>query len=210
MKVMVFGDTKQGADHTENEDSMLIDTTRNLYAIADGVTIPEGGKEASSRAVTYLENVFNYDLKKAVEEVNKKILEDKDVLRVGYTTIVATALKNNILEVANVGDTPAFLVRDNKIVMLTVPDKFLTGSLTQALGEQNVKVHVTKEKLKQNDYVILASDGITNILTEEEILEIVKKYKDPKKIVESTFVAVEEEPQTYNDDKTMIVPKVSE
>ena len=117
MKIVSFGDTKKGTDNIENEDSMLIDDARNLYAIADGVTIPEGGKEASSRAVTYLENIFVNELKKAIEHVNDKILEDKNSLPIGYTTIVASAIKSSILEVANVGDTPAFLIRGNTITM---------------------------------------------------------------------------------------------
>ena len=208
MKVDVFGDSKQGADHTENEDSMLIDNIRKLYAIADGVTVPEGGKEASSRAVTYLERFFDDNLKKAVERVNENIVGNKKNLPVGYTTIAAASIKNNSLEIANVGDTPIFLVRDKGIVMLTVQDRFLTGDLTQALGQDIVNVHISQEKLKPNDYVILVSDGISDVLTEEDLLEIVKLHKEPKRIVEATFVAVDEEPQEYKDDKTMIVLQV--
>ena len=210
MRILAFAATKQGKDHVENEDSMILDNRKHLHAIADGVTIPKGGKEASKRAVDYLKNIFKWDLKKAVEEVNDRLIEDSKELPLGYTTIVAAAVKGDVLEVANVGDTPAFLVRGNKITMLSVQDKFISGSLTQVLGKHNIKVHSAKEKLKPNDYVILASDGITNVLTEEEILQIVKRHQKPKEIIEATLLETEEEPQEYDDDKTMIVLHISE
>lgn len=209
MKIVSFGDSKQGTDHTQNEDSMLIDNLRNVYAIADGVTNPEGGKEASIRAVTYLERFAGSDLKKSIETINGKILEDKETLHVGYSTIAAARIINNQLEVANVGDTPVFLVRDKGIIMLTVQDRFITGSLMQALGEPDINIHTTSEKLQPGDYVILTSDGVSNVLTEEDLLKIVNLHKEPESIVEAAFLAVEEEPREYDDDMTMIVLKIS-
>ena len=109
------------------------------------------------------------------------------------------------MELANVGDSPAFLVRDGKIKMLTVLDSFFDMSLTQAIGKPEINVHVSMETLKEGDYLILASDGITKVLTEDELLGIVKDYEDPKKIVQETILATIEEPKSYDDDKSMIV-----
>ncbi len=210
MEYVVFGDSKKGTAHRENEDAILIDGIRNLYAVADGLTIPSGGKEASNRTMTYLKAEFDGKLKKAIEITNERLNKDKSMHDVGYTTITAAKITNDKLEIANVGDSPAFLIRDGKIRMLTVMDSFFDMNLTQALGQPEVNVHVSMETLKVGDHIILASDGITKVLTEDELLDIVKKYQDPKKIVQETLLAASEEPQSYDDDKTMIIIYISE
>lgn len=206
----VFTDSRQGLDHKENEDSLLVDKIKKLYALADGATRPDGGKKASIKALTYLEEFFDSELKAAIEKSNGRLVEDRKRPGVGYTTLTAVAVKGRNIEVANVGDSPAYLIRNGKIRMLTVEDRFMgSGSLTQALGQSDINVHFTQEELKAGDYIIMVSDGVTNVLTEDEILAIVKRHTSVDGICKSILEAAIEEPQDYNDDKTIIVLHVS-
>jgi len=88
MKIISFGETEKGEDHLENEDAILVDDKLKLYAVVDGVTLPYGGKEAAKRAIKYLKFYFKDDLKKAIENVNKKICENKTKNQeIGSTTL---------------------------------------------------------------------------------------------------------------------------
>ncbi len=64
--------TEKGEDHEENEDSFLIDIEKNLFAIADGVSIPKGGSKASKLACELLQKLFKNDLKKAISNLMKR------------------------------------------------------------------------------------------------------------------------------------------
>ncbi|MEM7821843.1 MAG: serine/threonine-protein phosphatase [Candidatus Aenigmatarchaeota archaeon] len=205
MKILCFGKSVQGKDHEENEDNLLIDLELKLFAVADGVTIPKGGKKAAEKAIKYLKLLFEKDLKGLVEKVNEKILEEMDNDPVGYTTLAVAYIKNNILQTANIGDSSIFLIRD-KISLLTASDRiFGTHALTQAIGQEYLKVDFREEKLKKGDYIILATDGITDVLSEEEIFSAVKNLKEPKKIVDFLIEKAKDRPKVYEDDKTLIV-----
>jgi serine/threonine protein phosphatase PrpC len=212
MKIICSGKSTRGKDHSENEDSLLIDRKLKLFAVADGVSIPKGGKKASQKAVKYLKEVFSGDLKRAVEETNKKIVEEKRTkLFEGYTTLTAIYLDGNILKVCNVGDSPAFLFRKENLEMLTMLDVIPgTSTLIQAIGQEFVIVHSVELEVKEGDCLIFASDGITDVLNWAEVVEIVKKFEEPKAIVEEMIKKAERKIKAYEDDKTVIVIRLIE
>jgi protein phosphatase len=211
MRVLCFGKSVQGKDHFENEDNFLIDEKLKLFAVADGVSEPKGGKEASQKVLKYLRESFKGNLKKAFEEANKKFVKEKEEnFFEGYCTLSAVHIKENFLEACNVGDSPIFLFRDKKIESLAFIDKLLgTSILTQAMGEDSIHVHETKRELKTGDLILLATDGITDVLSEEEILNIIEKIEDVKKICEKIIEEAERKISLYNDDKTLVVVKVN-
>ena len=212
MRVLCFGKSVQGRDHLENEDGFLIDEKLRLFAVADGVSEPRGGKEASQKVLKYLKESFEGDLKKAFEEANKKFVKEKEKnFFEGYCTLSAVHIKENFLEACNVGDSPIFLFRDKEIESLGFIDKMLgTSVLTQAMGEEFIRVHETKKELKAGDWVLIATDGITDVLSEKEILKIIENFEDVKKVCEKIIEEAEKKISFYNDDKTLIVIKVSE
>jgi protein phosphatase len=212
MKILCFGKSVQGKDHLENEDGFLIHEKLRLFAMADGVSEPKGGKEASQKVLKYLRESFEDNLKRAFEEANKKFVKEKEEnFFEGYCTLSAVHVKENFLEACNVGDSPIFLFRDKKIESLAFIDKLLgTSTLTQAMGEDFIHVHEAKKELKAGDWILLATDGITDVLSEEEILKIIEKNKDVKKVCEKIIKEAEKKIGFYNDDKTLVVIKVSE
>jgi protein phosphatase len=212
MKFFCFGKSIKGKDHLENEDNFLIDEKNKLFAVADGVSEPKGGKEASQKILKYLKGSFEGYLKKAFEEANEKFLKEKrEKFIEGYTTLSAVHLKEDSLEACNVGDSPILLFRDKKIENLAFIDKLLgTSILTQAMGEDFIHVHETKKELKAGDWILLLTDGITDVLSEGEILKIIEKFVDVEEVCEKIIEEAEKKISFYNDDKTLIVIKVCE
>lgn len=206
MRIASYGKSVQGKDHFENEDNLLIDEKLGLFAVADGVTIPRGGREASEKVMKHIRKLFSGDLKKAIEEANRKFVEEKYRESFeGYTTVVAAHLDGNILRVCNVGDSPAFLLRNGKIEILSRINRISeTNSLTQAMGQDFVNVHSSEVKIETGDYIMLMTDGVTDVLGEIEIVDIANKFKNPKAIVEKIIKEVGKKPKDYDDDRTII------
>lgn len=207
MRLNSFGKTEKGEDHLENEDAFLIDDKIRLYVVADGVSLPYGGKEAAERSIKYLKSYFKDDLKKAIEIVNKKICEEKiKNPKIGHTTLTAGFIKGKTINMGHVGDSFAFIVKKGKIREITSPDGFRgTSILTQAIGQQNINIHFYEETFQKEDYIILSTDGITDVLSNKEISDIVKKHKKPKNIVNSLIRKTKTKFRLYKDDLSVIV-----
>jgi protein phosphatase len=200
--MIAYGECITGILH-ENEDNILIDNKRHLYAIADGVTTSSLGKGsiASKKAVKYLSKLFDGNLKRTIEKVNRKICEDKTTnKKIGETTLTAVYFNGNFLECCWVGDSLAFLVRNDKLMKIAKKYKPV-----QALGYKKVNIRSTNVKIKKGDYVILTSDGITDVLNEDEILNIVKVGKKPKLIVKKLIEESTKKPKAYDDKSAIVV-----
>ena len=65
MKLDVFGKSVKGRSHERNEDSFLIDANKNLFAVADGVSIPKNGGTASKKVISLLSANFRGNLKES-------------------------------------------------------------------------------------------------------------------------------------------------
>lgn len=109
------------------------------------------------------------------------------------TTCTAAAMVDGILLLAQVGDSRAYLIRGGRIVQLTKDQTLLgrlleLGQLTkeeaahfehnhvilQALGVRSqVEPVLSVVELRQNDRLLLCSDGLNDALTDEQILSIV-------------------------------------
>jgi protein phosphatase len=138
-------------------------------------------------------------LQAANTEIRRMSYEDAALYGMG-TTIVAATLNGNKLQVANVGDSRLYVVcpknktirqvtRDHSLVEEMVrqggltkeaafnhPDKHI---ITRVIGaENNVRVDFFDEELKPGELVLLCSDGLTNMLFDEEIGEILYRDKN--------------------------------
>jgi serine/threonine protein phosphatase PrpC len=119
------------------------------------------------------------------------------------TTLTVAWIKDDTIYTAHVGDSRAYLIREGKITSLT-EDHSLVGELmregglteeeamvhpqknilTRALGcSPFVEVDVSSTKMLVGDYLLLCTDGMSNLITSAEIVEVIIKTKDIKKIV---------------------------
>lgn len=207
MKVLAHGMTVRGLAHPTNEDSILIDRTRHLYAVADGVTLPYGGQKASTLVIKNLGLLFNYDLRKSFEDTNNKLLGERlNDQSIGSTTLTAAHLSEGMLYAAYVGDSPAYIIREEMIKRITEPDVVPgTHMLIQVMGQRGLDIHLVERPVTAGDMVVLASDGVTDAISENEILMILRENADGEKAVEAIIHAVDEKPRIYHDDKSIIV-----
>lgn len=176
----------------------------NLLVVADGMGGHNAGDYASrytvETMVDYIENAEETRpiplLSSAIHQANELVMEkassDKALEGMG-TTVVAATVKDEYLYVANVGDSRLYLI-DHEIEQITrdhslVEEMIRVGELqrkdarshpdrniiTRAVGVRTpVRIDFFDVKLEKGDKVLLCSDGLTNMLEDDEILRIVK------------------------------------
>ncbi len=177
----------------------------NLYIVADGMGGHQAGDYASAHAVSwFVEYVRDCDyvnpitiIKTGIAKVNDRLYQmsaEHSELRGMGTTFVAAVIVGNKLYVANVGDSRMYVVGDD-IRQITldhslVEELIRTGQLerrkvrfhpekniiTRALGTAREAVPDFFEvELKDNEKLLLCSDGLTNMIEDDEIAMIINR-----------------------------------
>lgn len=133
------------------------------------------------------------------EELYQFSLLDESTQGMG-TTLIITVLINRKLFIGHVGDSRVYLIRDNTIEKVTWDHSFIeelvkNGSITKdeainhpkknmitrAVGyELDLQVDTYEIDVLDNDNILLCTDGLTNMLAEEEILDIITRTDDPQ------------------------------
>ena len=138
------------------------------------------------------ENRLRTAIKLANRTVFRKSTSSDDYSSMGTTVAAALISRGRPrMTYASVGDSRIYLVRDGAIVQLTRDDSWLNAAwegstpdqsmltsmknvLTKALGAgDDVDFEVAVQELNEGDLVLLCSDGLTNMLSDPQILEIV-------------------------------------
>ncbi|MDB4444066.1 Stp1/IreP family PP2C-type Ser/Thr phosphatase [bacterium] len=150
----------------------------------------------------------------ANREVLKKGHGNKD-LEGMCTTMTAFVLKNRKLYYAHVGDSRGYHITEKKIMQFTQDHSFVAklvkiGAIsdeearihperhviTRAIGmDSELTVDVSKghRKIKAGQYVLLCSDGLYNVVSDEEILDTVNHVQVPDEICKTLLdTAIEE------------------
>jgi serine/threonine protein phosphatase PrpC len=208
MRTRVGATTDIGQIREGNEDAILINDP--LYAVADGMGGHRGGEVASNLALQTVEQMFAQrqgTLTEQVERANRAVFErsqsDRDVSGMG-TTLTAALIEGGAVRLAHVGDSRAYLFRGGKLQLLTedhtlvhrmVVEGEITETeaenhphrsvLTRALGvEGDVRVDETKVEVREGDRLLLCTDGLTGMLSEDEIELILQDVRDPQEAVD--------------------------
>jgi len=128
------------------------------------------------------------------------------------STVVAGLLHGSRATLAHVGDSRAYLVNREEIRQLTkdhswvaeqVANGILTPSearihpfrnvITQALGNGGeLDVSVQEFELKEMDRLLLCSDGLSGMISDSEIFEIIREAESMEKAVEGLIEAAKE------------------
>jgi len=131
MRAQVHGLTDVGRRRENNQDNLLVDEERAVYAVADGMGGHAAGDVASRIAIQALAETVseptappeaNELLVEAFREGNRRICES--VLARGEwrgmgTTIVAFVLRDDRVIIGHVGDSRCYVRRDNELIQLT-------------------------------------------------------------------------------------------
>ncbi len=213
-----------GRKREKNEDSLFVDGELGLFIVADGMGGHLGGEFASRIAVkTISENIqqllkdpeatlslnLGFDrsdygemLKYAIRVASHRIFEEaakNPNLRGMGTTTVALFIQNGRGYIAHVGDSRAYLVRDNTIKQLThdhslVAEQLRAGFITEeevknhkfrniitrSVGFQSdVEIDLMVREIESGDRFVLGSDGLTNMVDNQDIEKVVSR-SNPK------------------------------
>lgn len=190
----------------------------NLLVVADGMGGHKAGDFASKYTVNVLRQELEKSstdkpgdiLKRVVVTANNELIRvaDTDVKLEGMgTTLVAATIIGNTLYFANVGDSRLYLIsdkirqlsKDHSLVEEMVrlggikaeeaknhPDKNI---ITRAIGVKNdVEADIYEYRLKKGDMILMCTDGLSNMVEDEDMFDIVKGARD---IVEAVEMLIE-------------------
>ncbi len=152
-----------------------------VAVLCDGVGSAEGGKEAAKRTTKYLINNFknrikSWDMEKSIKtfitSINKILYNESLALYEReelLTTLALVVIDNDRLYGANIGDSRIYLKRNNDLILLS-KDHSEDNILLEAIGiKKEVNIHYFENNLQKDDAILLCSDGLYNVLNEDEI-----------------------------------------
>jgi serine/threonine protein phosphatase PrpC len=191
--------TDTGRQRRDNEDSAL--ARAPVFVVADGMGGAQAGEVASRIAIETFEPGLpdagspEERLAQLVREANRRIYErsrtEHESAGMG-TTLTAAYLDHGALAIAHVGDSRAYMLRDGVLRRLTqdhslVDELVRRGKLTEAqaaehpqrsiitraLGpEPEVEVDTWSYPAQAGDILLLCSDGLTSMISEDRVSEI--------------------------------------
>ena len=185
------------------------DCKANLLAVLDGVGGAYYGEKASYEAAREIQMTFqNGDmgsgsietfLLELCKSMNEKVcqLQEEYMASMG-TTVSVLLFENGMVTVCNLGDSPIFLIRDGHISRIHQEHtnrRFLEKQkisrkpeLTQCLGipeeEMTICPYIQSQKLQDHDWYLICSDGLTDMVSDEEILTVIRSEKKHREKVE--------------------------
>src|SRR6266480_387179 len=192
--------TDTGRQRHANEDSYYAKAP--LFAVADGMGGAQAGEVASRIAAGAFEHgavsregPAEGQLEEIAQKANRQIhkLAQEDSSRAGMgTTLTAAMLRDDEVALGHVGDSRAYLLRDGQLKRLTkdhslVEELRRQGRLTEeqaeehpqrsiitrALGpEPSVNVDTMTFPARDGDVFLLCSDGLTTMVPDDQIEEI--------------------------------------
>jgi serine/threonine protein phosphatase PrpC len=196
--------TDPGRKRRRNEDSYVMEPP--LFAIADGMGGAQAGEVASRLATAALkesgsEGGGEQRIVDLIQEANRRVYDrsstDPNTSGMG-TTITVALVEGEQVAFGHVGDSRAYLIRDARMEQLTedhslVNELLKTGKLsreeaeahpqrsviTRALGtDPDVDVDTFSVTARAGDLFLLCSDGLTDMVSEDSIHDVVERHRD--------------------------------
>ena len=200
MRFECISRTHVGLKRKINEDSILVESERGLWAVADGMGGHEAGEVASAAVVDALRQLpqgrnlddFVTEAIGSLRRVNDDLIRlarTTDSERTIGTTVVALAIDGDTFRCFWAGDSRAYWIRGGEIMRLSrdhslVQDLVDAGMLkadeaeahensnviTRAVGvRETLDVDSVSGDAKEGDIFLLASDGLTRVVPDDEI-----------------------------------------
>jgi PPM family protein phosphatase len=196
--------TDTGRKRRRNEDAYVCEPP--LFAIADGMGGAQAGEVASRLAASALKesgaNTLGGEqrISDLIQEANRRVYDrsstDPNTSGMG-TTITVALVENSDVAFGHVGDSRAYLIRDGRMEQVTedhslVNELMKSGKLsreeaeshpqrsviTRALGtDPDVDVDTFTIAAEVGDVFLLCSDGLTDMVGEREILDLVERNR---------------------------------
>ncbi len=193
-----------GRLRSHNEDAFLARDDVGLFVVADGMGGHAGGEVASAIAVEAIEEALTERegdlasraadaIRRANESIRDAARRDRRLAGMG-TTATVLVLDHGAYHIAHVGDSRAYLLRDDTLRRITVDHTWVqeqvekgvlnefearehpySSVLTRALGtESGVDVDVYDGAYEPGELFLLCSDGLTAVLTDDDIADLLQ------------------------------------
>lgn len=211
----------KGEKSENNEDALLIMANKGLFVVADGVGGGPSGDFASRTLVDAIYRMaagngpLNAEmLQHAIQSANKLVFDAaQDPNLNGMASTVACALVNgDELLTMHVGDSRVYVLNENTLTQLTQDhtksvkksDDTIKNVVTNAVGlRSEVRIEVQEHRFVPGDELILVTDGITDVISDQLMFEILTQTE--KGVVDRlSQLMVASEEMGGRDDKTII------
>jgi protein phosphatase len=194
-----------GRRRRRNEDNYVV--APPLFAVADGMGGAQAGEVASQLAASALEAGHSDGLDGTkgidalIQEANRRIFDraSTDPTASGMGTTMTVALVEGMtVAIGHVGDSRAYLVRGEQMEQLT-EDHSLVNELLKSgkLSEEEAQIHPQRSVItravgtdpdvdvdgftieaEEGDVFLICSDGLSDMVEDEEILEVLHADRD--------------------------------
>ena len=200
----------------------------NAGEIASAMALTSIGQAWEKTEFNDIEEVYQWLIQK-ITEANEAIFtrsaQYEDLYGMGTTVVVASIIGNQLM-IANVGDSRAYVLRNFQLKQLTEDQSLVNALLksgeitpeeaenhpnknivTQSLGvTSSVEIDFVRMTIKNEDTLILCSDGLSDMLSLEEIRNVMNHYSDVEQQVEK---AVQEANEAGGRDNiTVAIAKI--
>ena len=230
MRLRVGAGTHTGQVRTLNEDAYMLRAEDGLFVVCDGMGGAPAGEVASQLAVdamlkelrapgaetvpsderAYLPQTSR--LAAVVRRSNEVIYDQaqKDPRQAGMgTTVVGAWIRQQVVSVAHVGDSRAYLWHDQRLEPLTRDHSLgeahiaaglleevrrlpveQQNALVRVLGrEPDVEVDLKEVPVQPGDYVLLCSDGLTRMVPDYVLAKAFHEFREPQRICDYLIAA---------------------
>jgi serine/threonine protein phosphatase PrpC len=176
-----------------------------VVAIADGMGGAVAGEVASKLAIdaaTATDAAATTTPRQRVLDGNKAVIraiaEDFSLAGMGTTLTLGRFTENGTLQIGHVGDSRMYLLRNGTLSQLTtdhtlVAELLALGRITPAqakthprrnlitrvVGTHTLEVEEVEHQLESGDRIMLCSDGLTDMVTDDDIAAILHKAESP-------------------------------
>ena len=205
MPMKVFAKTHVGMVREINEDAYYApENGENFCAVADGMGGHNAGEVASTMAVVTFSELMRKcpltaeNMRRAVECANADIYQRAGTsiqLRGMGTTFVGLGCDELNVHIAHVGDSRAYLIRNNTIARVTADHSLVESMvqqglitetearfhpkrnvITRALGtDSSVEVDMIQMKKLPGDVYLLCSDGLSEYVCDQAMLQVTQQ-----------------------------------
>lgn len=183
-----------------------------IVAVADGMGGHAAGEVASALAIEGATGLEEGSAAERIQAANRAVLEatadDPSLIGMGTTLTLATFWPDGRLEIGHVGDSRAYLWRNERLTQLTIDHTFVREliaqgrlapedaethprrhMLTRTIGMGDVKPDTLDIHLLAGDRVMLCSDGLTNMVGDDAIERVLGHTQAPADAVWSLVEA---------------------
>lgn len=202
-------DSHVGMVRDENEDAFFPESDNAsdgpvVIAVADGMGGAAAGEVASRLAIDASTgtDATDGDLRQLLDRANRAVLEaaqaEPAYAGMGTTMTLARFGADGLLQIGHVGDSRAYLVRDGELRRLTTDDTVVEEMvragvlsedearihprrhlITQSLGMDDIVVQAIEEQLVEGDRVLVCSDGLTSMIDDDAIGDVLTHAETP-------------------------------